>query len=1176
MRVRRLDLIRYGHFTDKSFELPVGKADFHIVFGPNEAGKSTALSAIEDLLFGIPTKSPYGFLHDYTSMRIGALVEDGSSTLEVLRRKGNKDTLLGSDGLPVVGGESVLRPYLAGADRSFFERMFSLDHIRLQAGGREILDAKDDLGQTLFSAGAGIAGLRDRLTELSSEADELWSARRAKHRQFYVADDKLKEADRELRDLTLTANKWRELKRDYDAADEAFADIDAAFKEISAERNRLSRIRRVYRDVRRKRELDSLLEGLDDVVALPEDASDVLEAAERKGSETNTRIATLTGQIDQARTELEGLTFDAELVRRADDVRQLHERRIEIRGEKADLPKREAELDAAEEELNDFASELGWEDADTAALIERVPPRTSVSVVRSLLNEKGEIDADVTNNERLLRESADALNGLKERLAETGNLTDVSELAIVIRTVREQGDITGRVQGAETLVKEAQGRVDHRLPSLHPAVADGKELTEMHVPARAQVQNHLDLAQDASRRLRETQQQAAATQQELDSAAAAFERSVRDEQVVTVEELKEARSRREALWNLVKLKHVLGSPIPAEEQGDFEEELKDLTAAFEPAMSEADALADRRFDHAEEAGRLAELNRTIGEHETLLEQIVKKEAKLSEELDRLQNEWLAMWREAPIAPLEPDAMLEWLDARDEVLDSLEERAEAEIGLEASRTEENEAREGLIAELAKLGIDGVTLETVALPVVLERAAEEQRLRESETQNKAQLEEAVHSAANDMKRREQDLISAKEAQSTWQDKWTTALGELGLVADVAAEAVGAQIEVIDQMRDKAGRINTLRHDRIEKINRDVADFEKVVAELVRVVAENLADQPADEAVLEIEKRLAAAERLQGLQEKKQEEIENLTKQVADLEDANRQSAASIVHLLQAAGVETHAALKEAIDRSDQRRTLENERATTIDKLQQDGDGLPADELEKECDGIDIDEVAAREVSIETELADLQQQQADAVEARSIAREAFQAIGGDDAAARAAADRQEALAEMRETAERYVRVKTSAMLLQWAIDRYRREKQAPMLKRAGELFTLVTGRSFAGLRVEFDEQDQAHLTGQRPDGTIVPVSGMSTGTADQLYLALRVASIEDYLERADALPFVADDLFINFDDDRAAAGFRVLGQLAETTQVLFFTHHQHLVDIAQSTLGSSVHVAQVASET
>jgi len=89
------------------------------------------------------------------------------------------------------------------------------------------------------------------------------------------------------------------------------------------------------------------------------------------------------------------------------------------------------------------------------------------------------------------------------------------------------------------------------------------------------------------------------------------------------------------------------------------------------------------------------------------------------------------------------------------------------------------------------------------------------------------------------------------------------------------------------------------------------------------------------------------------------------------------------------------------------------------------------------------------------------------------------------------------------------------------------------------------------------------------------MSTGTADQLYMALRVASVEDYLDRADALPFVADDLFINFDDARAEAGFEVLGQLASKTQVLFFTHHQHLMEIAERTLGKSVNVISLLEQ-
>ena len=157
--------------------------------------------------------------------------------------------------------------------------------------------------------------------------------------------------------------------------------------------------------------------------------------------------------------------------------------------------------------------------------------------------------------------------------------------------------------------------------------------------------------------------------------------------------------------------------------------------------------------------------------------------------------------------------------------------------------------------------------------------------------------------------------------------------------------------------------------------------------------------------------------------------------------------------------------------------------------------------------------------------------------------------------------------------MRVRSSAVLLKWAIDRYRREKQAPLLGRAGEIFATLTEGAFTALRVEYDERDEPHLTGLRADGDPVAVPGLSTGTADQLFLALRLASIEDYLERAPGLPFVADDLFINFDDQRSSAGFDVLGQLAAKTQVLFFTHHRHLVDIARSRLGAGVHVEYLA---
>jgi len=83
------------------------------------------------------------------------------------------------------------------------------------------------------------------------------------------------------------------------------------------------------------------------------------------------------------------------------------------------------------------------------------------------------------------------------------------------------------------------------------------------------------------------------------------------------------------------------------------------------------------------------------------------------------------------------------------------------------------------------------------------------------------------------------------------------------------------------------------------------------------------------------------------------------------------------------------------------------------------------------------------------------------------------------------------------------------------------------------------------------------------------MSDGTRDQLYLALRLAALEMHLEQALPLPFIADDLFINYDDARSKAGFEALKALSEQTQVIFLSHHDHLIPTVQAVFGGQVNV-------
>src|SRR3954454_14287899 len=172
MRIRKLGLRRYGKFTDAVIdfgERSAGAPDLHIVYGANEAGKSTAMSACMDLLYGIHHQSRFNFLHPYPTMRIEAELEIFGAVRNFSRIKLPHNSLLDDAGNTVA--DAMLLGELGGLDRNAYQTMFCLDDETLEAGGERILASKGDLGHLLFSAAAGLADLSDRLGSAQEEAE---------------------------------------------------------------------------------------------------------------------------------------------------------------------------------------------------------------------------------------------------------------------------------------------------------------------------------------------------------------------------------------------------------------------------------------------------------------------------------------------------------------------------------------------------------------------------------------------------------------------------------------------------------------------------------------------------------------------------------------------------------------------------------------------------------------------------------------------------------------------------------------------------------------------------------------------------------------------------------------------------------------------------------------------
>ena len=143
MRFSRLSLERYGRFEYCELDFRAGSPDLHVIYGENEAGKTTSLAAVSGLLFGFPQRSPYNFLFDYSLLRVGAVLEDGGTTLACRRKKGTGGTLLGVDDATI--NEAPLAAMLRGQTRDTFGLSFSLNQAALRLGGQAMVEAKNNV-----------------------------------------------------------------------------------------------------------------------------------------------------------------------------------------------------------------------------------------------------------------------------------------------------------------------------------------------------------------------------------------------------------------------------------------------------------------------------------------------------------------------------------------------------------------------------------------------------------------------------------------------------------------------------------------------------------------------------------------------------------------------------------------------------------------------------------------------------------------------------------------------------------------------------------------------------------------------------------------------------------------------------------------------------------------------
>ena len=485
MRLLRLGLDRFGHFTDGALELG-DAADFHLVCGNNEAGKTTTLRALSDLFFGIETRSPYNFKHDYADMRLAAEIEaaDGRR-LAFQRRKGRQNTLLDADGgtsLP----EAALAAFLGPIDRDFFEGMFGLDHNRLRRGGEDILAARGDVGQSLFGAGAGVLGLSQVLADLDAEANALFTGRRVASKPFYQALDRHGDARKRLREAAVSGDDWRQTKAEADAVERRIRENRERLNHLESARAKAERIRRTLPMVRQIAELDQSLAGLADAVALAEDASDRRLTAMRRRDEALRDSERCTVVVQGLEAELAGLTVPVAILERGADIEALHEQRGAVRDQRSDLPKRDSELRQLREQALDLLRRLG-SDLPIERAVEAIPPRSILADVRALITEQGKLRARADAAAEQLARCRTEAGKLELQLEAIGTPADSAVLHAAVAEAKARGTVEQSLSEGQTRLRTLKERIAAQVAGLPLWHGTLDELIQAKVPDESTV-----------------------------------------------------------------------------------------------------------------------------------------------------------------------------------------------------------------------------------------------------------------------------------------------------------------------------------------------------------------------------------------------------------------------------------------------------------------------------------------------------------------------------------------------------------------------------------------------------------------------------------------------------------------------------------------------------------------
>lgn len=1148
MNIARLDLLAFGPFDNRVLNFDSSQPGLHLVYGPNEAGKSTCLRAIRYWLFGIPNRCADDFLHGTSKLQLGGkLMNSGGDALEFVRRKGRKDTLRAVSDAAVLP-ESALRPFLQGVDVTTFHQRFHLDHEELVKGG-QALGSSSEVTEVLFAAGAGIADIRAIQTQLQAQWRGLFLPT-GNNPTLNVLIKQHQDLRARQREVGLAAADWTAMEQQLQAAQQTRASLEAQLRAARRQRLYWERLRRAFPLVESLRGQQMVVSQLRDAPSLPAEfrerriqAMTNVQSTERAAADAETRVKQLREKVDS--TQLPGELLElkpaiASLYSRLGEMQKSEHDRRRLTAERRGFVEQIAEL---RQQLAEFGQPSDWETWQLTSR-QRQQLQTLANQYVAWVDRQQQWDD-------ARRETTRAWEKVQRELAERENRETIPEPAELRKRIGPMV-ASSAVEKAWKELEQKRILAEQQLTSLIDTLplfqGSIDQWTALPVPLLETVEERgLELARrERERDVAHQQWQLQVDQvQRLEQEHESF---MATQQVPTEAELRQLRDQRDQT-----LRDAWGTRGADAGEATFQAGWQLLQAA--------DQMVDRLRREADRVAQYARLAVDLQQAQIGLQRCQTELTAKESQLAQWQSEWRALWRPCGLEPLSPREMLSWLRRHQEVLRLASEVRRWQVEWVALEPQVREARYKV--EQFLLACRAVPpRDSESLPDLLHRCELELERIDRAWQETTKLEQKRDQLLVEQERQAEQIDQLRAAQLQWTTQWATVLQEAQLRADVLPIDLPKLWEAYDQWRQLQKSAED-RKRRIDGMQRDEDLFKQDVDRL-RGLETRLADLPADEVVRLLFEHATQAEQVRTRLEQWQQQWETAQAQWQTHQRDSQHWQAELAELCRLATCHDPAELPRLEAQGLQRAEAEREIVNLQMQLAQLADGVTMEDLLQAVADCQPDEVVWQLEQTQRQIETLEQQVAEQAETIGRLKRELEQLDGNAVAAQLEEDVREVAAAIEQHARQYIRLRLATGILDRVMEQYRQANQGGVLGRASELFAQLTLNSFAGLQVEMEGDGSFHLMGLRPDGlTTVPTSGLSEGTRDQMYLAVRVALLESYLEQNPPLPLLVDDLLITFDDQRSVAALQVLSRLAQHTQVIFFTHHLRLVELAQQAL-------------